>query len=145
MNADGITSLMGRAIDFVFVDDRRATSMGILFGGVVLFFVKLFAPALQQQTIVDFTAVPLYLYPVVGVFGFNAPRFFRGEALPRTAETRLKVVRAELRAKRLTPDEAHALYKTVLEEELANLLAERQVNPSRPRKPRGPRETAATA
>lgn len=145
MSTDGITSLLSRAIDFLFVDDRRATSMGLLFGGVVLFFVKLFAPALRNQSIVDFAAVPLYLFPVLGVFLFNAPQFFRGEGLPRTAETRLKVVRAELRGKRLTPEEAHALYKTVLEEELANLLAERQLNPPRRRKPRGPREQAATA
>lgn len=103
---------------------------------------KVFAPVLQHQAVVDFKTVPSYLFLVVGIFVFNLPRFVRSEPLPRTAEARLKVVRTELRAKRLTRDEAHALYKQVLEEELANLLTERQLQPKPPRKPKGPRETA---
>jgi len=145
MTGDGISLLVGRAIDFLFVDDRRATSMGVLFGGLMLFLTKVFAPVLRHQSIVEFATVPAYLFLIVGIFLFNAPRFFRGEELPRSAETRLRVVRSELRAKRLSPEEAHALYKTVLEEELALLLADRQLNPPRQRRPRGPRQTAATA
>lgn len=138
-----MSALLGRAIDVLFVDDRRATSMGVLFGGFLLFLAKVFAPLLQQQAVVEFKTVPSYLFLVVGIFLFNIPRFVRGDALPRTAEARLKVVRTELRAKRLTREEAHALYKTVLEEDLANLLAERQLQPKPPRKPKEPRKTAA--
>jgi hypothetical protein len=141
MSTDAVTALLSRAIDFLFVDDRRATSMGILFGGLVLFLSKLFAPALRQQSVVDFAQVPSYLFIIVGIFLFNAPRFLRGDVLPRTAEARLKLVRTELRAKRISREEAHAMYKTVLEEELANLLAERQMNPPTPSGPR----TAARA
>jgi hypothetical protein len=131
MNADAFTSLIGRAIDFVFVDDRRASSMGILFGAVVVFFSKVFAPLLSRQHVVDFSKAPPYLYLVVGLFLFNVPRFFRGEQLPASAVARLKLVRQELRAKRLTREEAHNLHKRILEEELAALIADR-LKPPKP-------------
>ncbi len=143
MNADAITALLGRAIDFLFVDDRRGTSMGILFGGVVLFLTKVFAPALKQQTVVDFADIPGYLFIIVGVFLFNIPRFFRASPLPQSAEARLKMMRNELRAKRISREEAHAMYKKVLEEELTALLAERQLNPPPPTVPRPPVERIA--
>jgi hypothetical protein len=135
MNADAVTAMLGRAVDFLFVDDRKATSMGILFGAVVLFLSKLFAPALARQSVIEVATIPAYLFLLVGVFLFNVPRFFRGDSLPRSADDRLKVVRAELRAKRLTREEGHALYKKVLEEELTAMLAQR--NPPSPDK--GPR------
>jgi hypothetical protein len=144
MNSDALTAFLGRAIDFLFVDDRRATSMGILFGGFVLFLSKIFAPFLARQAVLDFANVPSYLFLIVGMFLFNVPRFFRGgAALPRTAEARLKIVRAELRAKRLSREESHAMYKAVLEEELANLIAERQSASPKLRRPQGPKATTA--
>jgi hypothetical protein len=139
MSADSFTSWVSRAVDFVFVDDRRASSMGVLFGAVMLFLTKVFAPALSRQQIVDFTKIAPYLYLLVGLFVFNVPRFFRGEQLPRSAEARLKLVRQEFRAKRLTREEAHALHKKILEEELTALLADRQGGGGPPRSQRRPR------
>lgn len=112
--------------------------MGVLFGSFMLFLTKVFAPTLSKQHIVDFSRVAPYMFLLVGLFIFNLPRFFRGEQLPRTAEARLKLVRQEFRAKRLTREEAHALHKKILEEELTALLADRQLNTPRPRRPGRP-------
>ncbi len=137
MSGDTATATLGRAIDFLFVEDRPATSMGGLFGAFVLFLTKVFDPIIRQQHITDFSRIPPYLFVIVGIFLFNLPRFFRGDLLPRHAEARLKIVREELRAKRLSREEGHTLYKRVLEEELIALLGERQLNiPRRPRQRR---------
>ncbi|HEY0140663.1 MAG TPA: hypothetical protein VGF48_07195 [Thermoanaerobaculia bacterium] len=134
MNTDAVTAVLGRAVDFMFVDDRKATSMGLLFGAFVLMLSKLFSPVLRKQEVVDFDAVPAYLMVIAGAFLFNLPRFFRGDTLPQSADDRLKVVRAELRANRLTREEGHALYKKVLEEELTAMLAQRNPTSAKSRR-----------
>jgi hypothetical protein len=133
MNAEAFTSLLGRAVDYLFLDDRRASSMGIAFGATVLLLARVFEPALAQQSIVDLTSAHPVLFLVAGMFFFNLPRFLRGASLPRTTETRLKLVRSELRAKRISHIEAQELYKRILEEELRALVIDRaRIPPSTP-------------
>lgn len=129
MSAEALTSLLGRAIDYLFLDDRRASSMGISFGATILMLTRVFHPALAQQHVVDLNAAHPMLFLVAGMFLFNLPRFIRGDALPKTAETRLKLVRSELRAKRISHVEAQQLYKRILEEELQALIVDRTRKP----------------
>jgi hypothetical protein len=133
VNAETFSSLLGRAVDYLFLDDRRASSMGIAFGATVLLLARIFQPTLAQQHVVDLASVHPLLFLVAGMFFFNLPRFLRGDSLPKTTETRLKLVRSELRAKRITNVEAQHLYKRILEEELQALIADRaRVPPSTP-------------
>lgn len=122
---DWLTKALGRYIDIVFVDNPIGTSMGALGGAILVLLTRLLAPLLRRMTVIDVLAPHPILYICLGIFSANLKRFIRGDSLPAALEARLRLIRDELRAKRISKREAQALYKELLEEAVAEVVRQR--------------------
>lgn len=125
LEKDGLSALLKRATDILFVMNPRATSMGSLFGIVVDAMVKIFDPALKNQNIVDFTKVNTFYYILIGIFIFNLPAALRRHNLDPQIESALFAIKKAKREHEISAAQARMMYLSLYEKILSQVVLDK--------------------
>lgn len=89
-----LTASVSRAVDILFVQNPRGSSLGALGGVVVHGVLKIFAPAPgQAKALFDASGLNIFYFVAAGVFSFNIPLLFLRRRLPTEIEDGFEAIR----------------------------------------------------
>lgn len=115
MNINEDLTLWGRkAINFLFVSNPVATSMGILVGMILHLAIGVFSPALQSFKSVNLAAIKLWHLLAVGVFSANLPSFLRRDEVDPALVKAIEKIDESLKLGRIDEWRARQIYEQLL-------------------------------
>ena len=120
MNGDFSSRLVRRALDILVFNHPFHTSMGILLGAVVGFFVPVFSPTLKEFTSLDFSLVPFPGWLLMGVLLSNLKPWIRPPTLSKEAEEALALIERAKQAG-ISDLEIKQKYKTLIQNYVDNV------------------------
>ena len=108
------------ATDILFVRNPIGTSMGTVFGIVIHGVVNLFAPALQSIELIKLSALNVFHFIALGVFGFNYRHMQTYHKVKPEIEETLRFIERQLKSGSITKLEAHQFYKELIAKAVEN-------------------------
>jgi hypothetical protein len=125
VNADFVTGFVRKAINFLFVSNPRATSMGLLFGFVCQGFSGLASPIAIKHGI-PLESVGIWSWLALGVLVFNFPQLVKREPLGAEVEAALRAIRRATREGQLSKTQSKIMYVSLIQRAVERIPLNRE-------------------
>lgn len=108
------SSVIKISTDILFVRNPIGTSMGTVFGVVMHGLVNLFSPALQSIDFIKISALSVFHYIAIGIFGFNIKHMKSYHKVKPEIEEALAFIEEQQRKGNITKLEARQRYRELV-------------------------------
>lgn len=114
------SSIIKISTDILFVRNPIGTSMGTVFGVVIHGLVNLFSPALQSIEFIKISALSVFHYIAIGIFGFNFKHMKNYHKIKPEIEEALSFIEEQQRKGNITKLEARQRYRELVAKAVEN-------------------------
>lgn len=122
------SSIVNRAIDFLFVKQPLRTSIGVMLGLVLAFVVQLFLPILKTVKFADFAGAPWWGWVVVGIFISHVPTLISLMRTKPAGDERIDEALQLIERANLPTVEKRQAYRNLIAKVLENVVLNQQMN-----------------
>jgi hypothetical protein len=113
-----------RAINFLFVNNPKGTSLGILLGVCLRAVWMAFEPSLKRLPWINAAALNEFVWVCFGVLLFNLRGAFRSTSLPPDLEAALAAIRTAVSEGELTKAQVRTMYLSLYGQVLQRVTLE---------------------
>jgi len=113
-NLNDVTYYIKLATDILFVKNPVSTSMGTLSGVVLHGLFGLFSPFFQSFEILKMSAITVFHFIAIGIFGFNIPSYINRHKVSPKVEAAMRLIKEQLREQTISKAEANRQYKELI-------------------------------
>lgn len=113
-NFDDLTYYIKLATDILFVKNPVSTSMGTLFGVTLHGIFGLLSPLIQSFELIKLSALTVFHFIAIGIFGFNIPSYINRHKVSPKIEIAMRLIREQLREKTISKAEANRQYRELI-------------------------------
>ena len=113
-NIDDVTYYLKLATDILFVKNPVSTSMGTLFGVVLHGIFGLFSPLIQSFDVIKLSAITVFHFIAIGIFGFNIPSYLNRHKVSPKVEAAMRLIREQLNDQTISKVEARRQYRELI-------------------------------
>lgn len=117
---DTATSSLKVATDILFVRNPIGTSMGTVFGVALHGIASLFSPFLQSLEFMQISAVKIYHYVALGIFGFNYKHMMNYHKISPEIEGVIQFIESQQKKGNITKLEAKQKYRELIAKAVEN-------------------------